>query len=123
MHRRWTCFFQWLLACVIVMLLHWPVADYHWASYQFMPLMTNASGDPYHISGPSGDLTSSLSEYTRSVALGLPEAFFAALLGILIYCALGRWFGDHSTQTRCRHCTQVLCGLTKPECPHCGECI
>jgi len=123
MRRGWLFLFRWLLACLIVMLLHWPFANYYWTMYQPTPIRTNASGDPHWVSGPGGEYTGPISEFTWRYALDLPDAALAAVLGILVYCALGRWFASPYPPTRCRRCTNVLYGLSKPQCPNCGEQI
>lgn len=122
--RRLTSFWVRLFStCVIVMLLHWPMADYHWASYSFVPPKTNAGGDPFRISGPRSELTGWLTDRIFPFALGVPEAAVSSLAAILIFIALTRWFGQPDGQTRCRRCLGALRKLATPQCPACGEPI
>lgn len=49
----------------------------------------------------------------------------AALIGVVVYLGLTRRFGSTPVDphTRCRRCGYILNGLSRPQCPECGERI
>ena len=55
------------------------------------------------------------------VSYELPITATATLVGVLIYRILSREAPD--TQCRCRRCGYILKGVSKLECPECGEVI
>lgn len=51
----------------------------------------------------------------------LPVTLLAALIGAVSYRKLTKPIGD--TECRCRRCGYILKGISKLECPECGEVI
>lgn len=51
----------------------------------------------------------------------LPVTFAAALIGAVMYRVLPGSMPDG--ECRCRRCGYILKGLSRPECPECGEAV
>lgn len=51
----------------------------------------------------------------------LPITFLACLMSVITFRLIYKPRTD--TETRCRKCGYILKGLSKPECPECGEVI
>jgi len=66
--------------------------------------------------------TSFLLSQAATVALlaGVP----ASIASVLFFSWISKKYGHPSdNETRCRQCGYILCGITEPRCPECGERI
>jgi hypothetical protein len=60
------------------------------------------------------------------LAYALATALPASLIAVVVYAALTRRFGAGpplGSPPRCRRCGYILHGLSRPQCPECGEVI
>lgn len=58
---------------------------------------------------------------SSSMLLDLLIVFLAVVVAVAFYCLTQEQ--NRRTETRCRRCGYILKGLSKPECPECGEVI
>ncbi|HVP12871.1 MAG TPA: hypothetical protein VMV94_16980 [Phycisphaerae bacterium] len=143
MKRGWPWWLRCLCAVGLTVLLYWPYAGWHWRTEV-------RSGPGLFALSPTGAVVrkqSTMAIATQYIermrewplwnALGgrltawrlsyaLTTALPAALIGVLAFAALTRWFGPKvapDPSTRCRKCDYILAGLSRPRCPECGEPI
>lgn len=122
------------------MLLYWPYAGWHWSARvvkgpglaAFTPTGTAISKESVmallvertSIIGRKRGAAGRAPFWRLSYALAVTLP--ASLVGVVAFVALTRRFGpepEADLYTRCRKCGHILCGLSRPRCPECGEVI
>jgi hypothetical protein len=138
MRRVWRWWERTAVSVAVVVLLYWPYAGWHWSSRRAtgpgLAAMSPTSTVIYRESlmallvertsvvGRSGPGWAPLWKLSYAIATTGP----GSLVGVLVFVALTRRFGprpDDDPYTRCRRCGHILCGLSRPRCPECGELI
>ncbi len=122
MQRPWPTSVKIVLSVALVFILFCPFADYKWTLFPIQAFDPFTGSDPVYVSGPVGDVTEVIANYTWRISLALAEAVFASIAAIGIFVGLDRFVGSGlERETLCRRCGQILRGLRVPKCPACGE--
>lgn len=90
---------------------------------QYLGWLSNLGGS---LQPPVSPYAPTTWEYFRNTLLMasciiLPPCLLGSLLAIVIILIIPD--PTHDTETHCRKCSYILKGLSKPQCPECGEAI
>lgn len=139
MRRTWPWWVRVVVSVAIVVLAYRPYAGCHWSDRvatgpglaAYSPtntgiyrksLMAVLVDRITHIGWKRGVTSAPFWRLSYTLAKFLP----ASLIGVIVFAALTRRYGprpEPDPYTRCRKCGYILCGLSRPRCPECGEPI
>lgn len=139
MRRTWPWWVRVAVSVGVVVLAYWPYTGWRWSS-RLVKGPGLAAVSPSNTAISKHCLMSLLVERTSVIArqpisgrapfwklsYAIAIAMPASLIGVVVFAALTRRYGprpEPDPYTRCRKCGYILCGLSRPRCPECGEAI